>query len=592
MFTLFTAAIVLIVTFALFNSQTSNGSNYKLNAADIEGLISTPDLLQWNPAYDPTPTPGDCVDFSYNAILLFDRSPEYLATLSLDQLTEFKSGVKRTLDEMSLFARARNGHARVILGAYATYNVWQNMPEARQIGTSWTAADEASWRNSIDISVPANLETMKGQFDSIYIENTPASSTSGFSPTNPITAPGNLAYKGGEPSRDFWDTYPIKNGWGKDNLHDALIQSAREISRWAGGATTVAANQDIDLVLALTSGQPTANNGTNLFPSKTGITTNPPLSLWTLATSTNWYDQFSGPDDIYRAQDIVAKIRKGEALGKPYTDPNLGTPNQLRDSVPAYAGARPPARVYGHAVIGYTPTSNFYTNEFLHMAQIFGEEYKDYTTIGKTNPPTGRHRHWDKTVGNIKSGEVLSDMTLSLFDGGCTPAKTPIRPAISVVADNGLTSINEGDSGTVYANVVNTGDVPLQNVEIWYGASEVDNRVSEQIEKDCYLFDIKLPEFKYSCHETVEVVRGKKYAGGHRIKVIPRLEVGASVPVSYSIKTELGASSGKYPFQAWGQGIYDFTSKTPPAPSSNQNGGYVWGEKDTGFVMNRGAFPA
>lgn len=603
----FTICLMLIsglTIFSLLTSQSKVGNTVKLYTADVENLVNNPDILSWNPTLDPVPTPS-CATFNYNVILLFDRSPQYLADLG-PELQALKDGTVEMLDRLSLFARNRGGHARVILGAYATYNVWQNIPEDRLTGTNWDATKEQEWRDSIDITVPANLAKLKNSFLNIYTP-APVSGANAGNMALPITQAG-LGYTGGEPSRDFWASdYPNKNdprnqGWGFDNLHDALIQSAREISRWSGGQPTLPEDSDIDLVLALTSGEMNVNNGPNLFPSKSAIATNPPVNLWNLNSGGNWWDSYSGSDDVFRTQEIVSKLRSGQALPRPYKDPNVGTPNQLKDSLPAYDGARPPTRVFGHAVISdkvnWDAINNgsgnllrgIYGNPFLHMGQVFGSEYRDY---GAYNPPTGQHRHWDKTFGDIKSNEILSDMSLSLFDAGCAPPSKAIHPAIKIEPTGNKTQIQETESGTVYATVTNTGDVDLENIEVWVNAEPVDNIVTHQIEKTCYL---PILGSAYDCHEIVTEKMGTKWQNGQRANpaVIPYLAKGASIDISYEITTSLGSTSKDFPAQVWGHAFYDPTFEFPPAeaPGVNQSNGYVWANIDVGFGINPIALPS
>ncbi|MFN8016317.1 MAG: hypothetical protein U0R17_06905 [Acidimicrobiia bacterium] len=604
---IFSSSLAFLIICLLVFSFSSQGQTYKkvkLFSADVESDIASGDIMKWNPTFDPNPTPS-CGQYSYNAILLFDRSPRYLGELG-DELQQLKDAVQSTLDRLALFAKNRNGRARVILGAYGTYNVWQNIPEDRLTNTNWDATREKQWRDSIDITDPTNLSRIKSQFLNIY-QNRDPQSTESFDGNQIQRA--DLGYTGGEKSREFWDSdYPDKNdprhnGWGFDNLHDALIQSAREVSRWDSNQASDPTSGKIDLVIALTSGEPNVNNGLDGFPSKENIAKNPPSNTWNSFSGGEWWDYYSGSDDIFRTQQIVSALRSGAALPKPYVDPNEGTALQLKDSLPAYDGKRNPVRVFGHAVISdavnvdvrnqdgfYNFFRGIYGNPFLHMAQLFGSEYADY---GAYNPPNGQHRHWDKTYGDIKKDELLSDMTLALYDGGCTPPVEQISPSITVEPIQGESSIVEGNAGTVRARIINNGKVPLENIEIKANANLIENKVYYQKESTCYA--LGLP---YSCHINAWTVFGYKYDGGSPIATITKLDPGQSVEISYEVQTFLGSKSSDFPIQAWGHAIYDPTYQKPPADSGDinstfgQSNGYVRAKLDVGFEIQRQAMPS
>lgn len=565
--------ISLVITIVTTPNEQHKSKKVKIVARDD---IPWGTLLSTTTATDPAPTNTSCAQFNYNVILLLDRSIQFISKFTPAQYAEYQLGIKHYLDTLAAMGTARGGHVRVILSAYGTYNVWQNVPQNQVRDQAWT--------DSIDISAVdgatntfKNLQTLKDTVDEVFAPNDPLMVNS-YDPSRPSTA--YKGYTAAELARANDSQYKM------DNLDDALIQATREVSRWSNGAVTADPNNDIDLVLVLTGGQPSVNNGINHFANQSTITTNPPWPYNTLFGS--WYVA-NQTSDVFRAQADVYRLRSGAALNG-YIDPNAGNAKKQRESIPAFDGARQPVRVFAQLVNPNLSYGNVAYNQYLDMIRIFGNEYQDYYTA---NPASGGyHRHWDKTVGGLDNLDVTTDLGAATADASCIPAVKPTATTgleVSVPAGQG---VMEGTTTSVPISIKNTSNVPFRIESISVGATSVPNVVTETLPTDCYTYTNVCTVRKNNTY-------GTKFASGTGTPISIPNDPSTNKPKTllmpgetlanlyYTTSVAIGAASTSPQIQVFGRAVFDKYSQIAPA-----NNGYLAATASVAITVNRIAMPA
>ncbi len=555
---------------------------------DSEG-VKAPVLA--NNVKDPSPTMSPaCTTPEINMILLIDRSSLQFRYFDPDQYLELREGVKDFLARLSAMAQSRGGKAHVIIGAYGTYNVWQNLPQTRIDSHTWN--DEAKAQiNIADLNI---LQQQQAIIDNIYFN--PISNDPGD-----IDSP--LGYKGGEEARRNINDRHTK----EMNIQDALVQSSREISRWVGGRSSAGPDEDIDLVMVMTGGKPNVNNGVGNFPGRNAVFRDQnALREFNREIIGNWRD--ANDEDTWRTRDTVSKIRTGEALGQ-YNDPrDFG--RHLTDSEPGdplFTGARPPARVFGVTLL---PRGNLISEVAPAMTTMFGWEYAN----NSHNPPTlfGTHRNWDKVMGDVERNQLVGDLVLPLLDLPCPVNLGVVEPALEIEVTGGG-SVIAGQSVTLTVRLTNNSPAPVRNVEIVLGdpigpgsnTRIVPNTIPVQIESiltdtQCqdaaWTFIVNLiganPE-DIPCHYTRNQTYGMRYEGGYATNSLNNLiiPVGATVERDISFTFPLNATTsfnGQINAYANARLFYDeysqFAWNQPRSGDLDQNRGFIW--IDTGTVLS------
>lgn len=465
--------VVLLVSSAFFADNKNISKN--LNTAAVPYPF-----WEVNPVWDPAPTTGECKTSEFNVILLVDRSKAQVDNIH-GKLNEYIKGVQDYLEQVSLYVRelGPDAKAHVIIGAYGTYNVWQNIPLS-QDGKS-LVRDQA-WRDSIDISKPENLEKQIQVINDIYFTD---GSTNTYDPAKPSTA--YKGYTGLEDARSDVTDFTA------DNLSDALVQTAREVSRWTGGKETVGPDEDIDLVLAMHSGYVNVNDGEQNFPSKSSIfrASYPALLLGFPVEKFDDYSEIS-EDDKYYGSIGVQKLRSGQALNS-YVDPKENG-SILRDSDAAFDGKRPPVRVFGEAVVDFDTTDPWLNNMTL-MFGIFIADYDGDPATGLPynlfgfNLPTGQeHTHWDKTIGTLTSTELTKDLLTPMAYHPCVPTtRTPVTPELGLEVTHDGQPILEGQNKNVDIKVTIPNDPANKSktLKFDYSSLEIVVNGDESKRKEC-----------------------------------------------------------------------------------------------------------
>lgn len=374
----------------------------------------------------------------FNVELLIDRSGSILSGAnpagSQTDANAIKATVNDFLDSLANHANATGlgSNANVFTDAFATYSIEQNgpAPDPSMGLTSW------NWLNSINLTDPSqhqidpagdpypseyrgktNLEYQKDVVNNIWYPNSPGSNP--FNPNSPRTA--FKGYLGGTryaPDRN--------TGLGGTNWEDALTIASQRIRFWTGSSDPdfaedySVADKDFDLVIMVTDGVPTLNNGPDHVPTPG----EPSL------TSASWVDQA----DVMNAKNAVNALRTGGSI----EDSNGRTVVQ----------SRPKTNVIGIMAGGYADNPSAPT----YLKAVFGEE--DSATVGK---------NW-YLANNFTNG--LGDALQSAIDTlGCVPRRV-VHPSIDLTATPNTGEITEGESKTIDLTVTNTGDVKLVDVNI------------------------------------------------------------------------------------------------------------------------------
>jgi hypothetical protein len=592
---------VIALTASLFVSSQSDSDN---ELKKISAQANLPNPIDYNviwgnqfpnPNKDPNATIGDCDSLNINSILLIDRSMQYRNMFSTPELFEtYKLGIKLYMMRISSAARARNAEAHIIIGAFGTYNVWQNTPA--------NGVRNAAWRNSINIADPMNLIAQLEVIDNIHFVRTASDPAHNGDPQR--------GYLGGEAAR-----LPITN-FAEANIDDALVQAAREISRWTNGASSVGVNDDIDLVMTVTGGNPNVNNGptNNKFPARNRVFRPAPVTIgYPILLSPDYYQWGAGPatgqaeDDTWRARETVNALRNGTAIN--YND-TRDNGSFLSDSSPAHRGARPPTRVFGEVILPGQGDADV-MDEVYNMTRIFGWEWADYDfnppqlAIGDATIIRESHRHFDKSYGAIEENEIVADMLLpirDLLNPIGAPAPCPVNtavdaPSLSIDIED-IDPIVEGTTGTATITITNTGNT-LQNIEVFAGrgtANLVDNNVPHQTETttrdvNCPYANFILPPLP--CHYTQPEIKGKIYvpgAGSLQRETRDYLLPGAAMTFDVQIDAPVGSTITSDQLRVYVNATldYDHTStiaaNVPIAtflPDGSldpvRNGGFYWG---------------
>lgn len=591
--------ICLCMTLALISQPGGKEPFQKISAqADIPApfdYISFFGKDAINNQKDPATTLGDCNNLNFNSVLLIDRSIAFRNTLDPSNFEKTMMGIKLYLMRISSAARARNAKAHIIIGAFGTYNVWQNIPGGVR---------DAQWKASIDISNIDNLIRQLEIIDEIYFARSYAD------PAYDANSGQERGYLGSPGYR------PIVSQFAEANMDDALVQTSREISRWTNGNATVGANDDMDLVTVVTGGSPNLSNGPpdNKAPISNRIFRAAPNNPWfPLAVSPEYYTWGHGnptdisADDTWRAQETVTALRTGSGIN--YNDINSPSGS---DASPRHDGARPPVRVFGETIV----PGNAFQDEVGNMQKVFGLEWADYNY----NPPVlprgaaiaTAHRHFDKTIGIVDQNELVQDFQIPLIEmfnpqngpAPCPPVDISSAPSINISIDP-IAPVLEGTDGTITFHVENTGGM-LQSAEIIVSTTPlapVPNLVEHQVETAGFDPNCPISLGDVPCHYIITVGKGMKYSGGERIALINYVKSGEVLTFTRTISAPVGSSTGVKNFYVYvnAQLDYDHTSMvaanvpvaTPPTGPLDpiRNAGFFWGTRQESYLVTGLLFP-
>lgn len=394
--------------------------------------------------------------------LLMDRSGSIMGNAGGTErdANYMKDSVKEFYGVLSANAQGVPGGSAATVGldAFATYAISQNMvtPDDHYgpKGSDWLSTIDISNTATHTINIqkkpapPATLPPMNVSINNLDYQkqivqnvwyrggraiNVPAN-TGPYDPSNPDSSW--KGYYGGL----FSDFTPLRDstpGPTGTNYDDAFISAARQISFWTNSWDTSngqtnwnkRGDDDFDLVLMVTDGLPTMNDGPDhqLQMNEPGLTA---------SAST-------GPEDLLYALNDVNTLRSGNA----YLNPN-GTP------MTGFYGKRPPVNVMGIIVGSQANNPTARSN----MTTMFGPE------LG--NP--GKLPNWFATENFSTDVGGLSDVlknAITKFNCGVPPAKTDVSlttdPAVGV-------EVMESDTDTYSfkVTVTNKSNVPLKNTKV------------------------------------------------------------------------------------------------------------------------------
>lgn len=425
--------------FLLFFTSAFAASPTKPNRSSKKVVAQAPSFVP-NRVENPGFTMGPKCDF--NVELLIDRSGSILSNAvpagSQTDANSIKSTVNSFLDSLASHANATGlgSNANVYTDAFATYSIPQNgaAPEPwmgltgedafYSINITDTNRHENP-RYPIEYRGKTNLEYQKYVVDNIWYPNSPGRNP--YDPTRP-----NSAYKGYLGGDKF---APNRNtGLGGTNWEDALNQSANRIRFWTGSDDPNFANddplkkdKDFDLVIMITDGVPTLNNGPDNIatPGETSLNT---------ADVVN-------DDDVMHARNAVNALRTGRAI--------------VNSDGSTVVQSRPKTNVIGIMAGGYSRDASAST----YLTSVFGEE--DSATVGK---------NW-YLANNFTDG-LGGALQNAIDELGCVPHRV-VHPSVQITATPAVGEIEEGGSRVVNVTVENTGDVPLRNIEVRYNGSVI-----------------------------------------------------------------------------------------------------------------------
>lgn len=435
--------IASVVLAALLVAALYTGSDSRFHS---RGTLLKASSVGFLSEANPEPNPGFTVGptCTMRVMLLIDRSGSILGNAdpsgSQTDANTIKSTVNSFYDVLKNRANGFTGsNATVMVDAFATYSIPQNgqSPSPSYGLQGW------NWLESLDLADPSthsvdkpgrplyppdylgktNLQYQKDVINSIWYYG---DKTQPFDPSKP-----NTAYRGYYGTTGFQVNTSL--GTTGTNYDDALISAARQISFWTDSPTgnnyMKGGDDDFDLVLVVSDGQPTMNDGPDHVPD-----VGPPAEAGLINNGAE-------PIDVQYAKNEVNVLRTGRA----FKDEN-------GNDMTGYWGRRPKVNVIGI---------------------IAGKEAKNPTALGNMDAiygsnagiPANKPKNWYATNGF--AGDLADALKKSVDDIGCKKPE-PKHPSISLTTSpSGSVSINEGDSQTVVLKVKNTSsDTTLRNIKI------------------------------------------------------------------------------------------------------------------------------
>lgn len=384
--------IVVVSTLSIQTQESKIGSHVKVKQAGS----NFPD-----PGLIPNPGPSvECPKPNFNVQLLIDRSN---SVTSLDR-TYYRFFIKDILDKLSHRARSVNGTMTLILHAFATVSIWQN-------SLDW----QGLFDGSRDIADPAVLQKHKDLVDSIWFSNDLDSG--GFSNQGTLDTKYR-GYFGGRGGALPWG--------GATNWHDALVQSSSSIRFWTGGDNSVNAspNQDNDVVILITDGMPTVNNG------RDHISFTPDDAL-----GVNYFDE----NNTSSARYSVNRLRSGDAYKN--ASGNVPPSNGLFN-----LGSRAPTNVYGIMIGGDAHDAG-------RMTSVFGAQNDAWYRID--------------SFKNAPNNPIIDDV---IKDVVCNVPKADIYPKVEIVSVKEPKAVTEEEHGIIEVKIKNLsyveGGVPGVNAAL------------------------------------------------------------------------------------------------------------------------------
>lgn len=424
-----TLVVVVTSAFSLRSETHFTTKSATLKAASVAFLTEA----------NQTPNPGFTVGpkCSMRIVLLIDRSGSIMGNAVPQYSLEIANTIKSTVNSFYGVLKTRadgypGSQATVMVDAFATYSIPQNgiAPDPSIGLTSW------DWLGSLDLADPnthptspysdyrnkTNLQYQQSVINNIFYNYVKDPSYD--------TSKPNSAYRG------YYGTtgnqVNTSLGTTGTNYDDALISAAHQISFWTGGPSGTnpdkRGDDDFDLVLMVTDGQPTMNDGPNHVadvgpPAEDGLKNSNPE-----------------PIDVQYAQNEVNVLRTGRA----FTDQN-------GKEMTGIWGKRPPVNVIG--IIAGKEASN--PNSLDNMDSVFG------SNVGL---PADSPKNWYATNGF--AGDLADALRKSINDIGCKKPD-PAHPKISLTTNpSGAVEVPENQDATVSYTITNTGDTDLTKVKI------------------------------------------------------------------------------------------------------------------------------
>lgn len=405
-------AVALVALASLFSSISLAATDSPVSAVKQQakvasvgqpsaiGLKSSPP----NPGYTPGP---DCV---YNVMLLLDRSFSVLNGGGWSDVNAFKASIHALYN--ALAARAGpGGTANVIVYAFGTYAIGQNGVGTQPAG--W------SWGDSINIANPYAQLHQAGLINNIYFTNSSSYPIASFAPMDIYRG-----YGGGVDITPYDGVdnpvimYGSASGYGSTNYHDAFAAAANSINFFTNNNPSASGDQDIDMVVMVTDGEPTLNNGSDHLASPGEPSLSTGLDV--------------DPADIIWAAYSVAQLRTGAS----FNDSN-GIPR---------IGPRPPTNVRG--ILAGSAAGD--VGAWGTMDQVFGSG------------------NW---LATVSYGQDLIDrLSQTIAPLTCAVSKTTVTTGIQATAV-GPASIEEDETGNISVTVTNTGGTPVTNVRASVGGA-------------------------------------------------------------------------------------------------------------------------
>lgn len=380
-------AVVLFLVVALVAMSTSSSSleHDKATKKTIRAL----DSFWGDPPLSGNPGPSSSVcAASFDVIYIVDRS----SSISAGEAAQLRAALKAEMWALAARGQALNVAINVYISVFAS---------STKNKTPW------GWSGVWDVTTPQGLTDHLNLIDAI-----------------PFWSEGGLGR--------FDYLAPLAGVAHATNWHDAFVDTAQTIGFWNNHAVApvLTPDKDFDLVVMVTDGEPTINNGPNEVYDR-GV-----VDDQTSGSTT-------GADDKKSSRYLVNALRTGGPVNNNWY---MGSPVYVnRSPFPALdLSARQPVNVVGIII----DTNNNKAAMAGNMSYIFGAE-----NVG-----------W--FYSNNFNSSLNTAITSSSSSLTCTAAKTGVTSGISATISASPTTVLEGHSTSITISVTNTGTIDLSSVKV------------------------------------------------------------------------------------------------------------------------------
>ena len=426
--------ITLIVVLGVFSSAgpingLDSSKTVKVSAADA------PDTFWGDPALAVNPPSNPICPSKFDVLLTVDRS----SSISDAESVTMKNSLNQMLWMLAARGQSLGVGINVYISVFAsrTYDI-----------TPW------NWPGNRDVTTPAGLLALSNVVNGIPFWSNPGDQSLWY---------GGTAWGDGITHATNW--------------HDAFISSAQTVGFWTNHATTptLTTDQDFDLVLMVTDGQPTVNDGHNHIND--GGTGDDQTSGGTV-----------GADDLKASRYLVNALRTGTAV-RNISAFGWGTGSVVFVNNPAPfpdfdLGPRQPVPVKGVII----DTNNNKAAMAGNMSYVFGSEGS----------------------GWLHANNFGSSLTSALgaATGGltCSAPDKWVTPSIKIDVLSQPASIMEATTGSMTFRITNTSSIEVSGATIALGNVNIYKNGS--LVTECPAFNLINVGDYYDCTVTISVPLG------------------------------------------------------------------------------------